>query len=645
MSSQLRKMAQYIAGLDITRDTQDSPSSEKENGAGGDNTNTNTFTFTSNFASAAGFSGEKKKKKSKDKEKRLPWEPRNEEEVPLERALRSRILKLSLDENVFLDDCRMSEKAKAQDAIDAAEQILQIDKNLRKQRFNLVPRVVSEEVFWINYFAAVERVRKHVVEEATRMREEEEGVVQRQASAAAAGNVAGEKENTSRLGSLDICSKKLRHVGLALETAKGFRRMQDMSEAGKPSTSSRATGKLGSIRRAMQAGKSMLARKMSGGGKQEELVNAVWDLFDPDASEEWDVTKAFFPSTFRLTSQIGGAGPTTFLGHLVMHMCKFSKMSEMSNFWMHVMDEIKWHWNNLKPIPRIPKEQAPDLSSCMLNQKLMLLNNCIARKSRYIARKRGPSENVPSHAKLKDGSCCERKGHTSAIEGLKMIETGEQVYIPVCQESPVLTEELMRETDEMIMKTGSVGPGLQQLLCDMQAFKAANPGCIIADFVRWYSPSDWIERDGEEACLSSRMQEPGNMWTVIWEKARPMPAVEQNPLFDMEYNGDMVVDALFEIAPSDLFEQLFIVAIVIRHALLEETAISIKDNDPDSKVMSGVEESEEFSINTCCRGMSESKIEKICTAYDTVDDFISDCKPVEHVEEDLDYEVNEWMVM
>ena len=43
--------------------------------------------------------------------------------------------------------------------------------------------------------------------------------------------------------------------------------------------------------------------------------------------------------------------------------------------------------------------------------------------------------------------------------------------------------------------------------------------------------------------------------------------------------------------------------------------------------------------------MSESKIEKICTAYDTVDDFISDCKPVEHVEEDLDYEVNEWMVM
>jgi len=31
------------------------------------------------------------------------------------------------------------------------------------------------------------------------------------------------------------------------------------------------------------------------------------------------------------------------------------------------------------------------------------------------------------------------------------------------------------------------------LLSDMEAFKAANPGCVLADFVRWYSPRDWIE--------------------------------------------------------------------------------------------------------------------------------------------------------
>lgn len=32
------------------------------------------------------------------------------------------------------------------------------------------------------------------------------------------------------------------------------------------------------------------------------------------------------------------------------------------------------------------------------------------------------------------------------------------------------------------------------LLSDMESFKAANPGCVLADFVRWHSPRDW---DGE----------------------------------------------------------------------------------------------------------------------------------------------------
>ena len=31
-----------------------------------------------------------------------------------------------------------------------------------------------------------------------------------------------------------------------------------------------------------------------------------------------------------------------------------------------------------------------------------------------------------------------------------------------------------------------------QLKSDMQAFKAANPGCVLEDFVRWRSPADWL---------------------------------------------------------------------------------------------------------------------------------------------------------
>lgn len=55
----------------------------------------------------------------------------------------------------------------------------------------------------------------------------------------------------------------------------------------------------------------------------------------------------------------------------------------------------------------------------------------------------------------------------------------------------------------------SVGAGCSQLLSDMQAFKAANPGCILEDFVRWHSPPDWepagdVERKEDDSDSSSR---------------------------------------------------------------------------------------------------------------------------------------------
>ena len=574
----------------------------------------------------------------------LPWQPRNESEIPLERLLRSKILKLSLDPNVWLEDYRESEKLCAQDAIEKAESIMHIDPALRKQRFNLVPKVIPEEEFWTRYFAAVERVRAHVVQDEKRRQaggEEEkvEEALQALARLSPTTSLDRSKDSDSgRLGALEMSSKQLRHLALALESAKGFRRMHDMSDAGKPTTSNATTGKLGTLRRAMEAGKTMLARKMSGGaGGHERLVNSVWSLFDPDAREsEWDEVKAYFPSTFRITAQVPGADPTSFLGFLVAEITKTQKMGEMSDMWVNIIEELRWHWKNLKPIPRVPRERAPELGSCPIHQKLMLLNNCIARKARARAKKGAAV--AASEAKLKDGTRVARVGHLTPLEGMTMIETGEPIFVPITQEGSVLTEELMRETEELISKTGTIGPGLQQLHCDMQAFKAANPGSVLSDFVRWYSPSDWIEGGPGEGRLSVRMSEEGNMWTELFGKAKAVPAEDQNPLFDMEYNGDLVVDALCEIAPSDLFEQLFIVAVILRHAILEEKAISVKEDDrtgSDSKVMAAVAESEEFFVSTCCRGMSESKIDKICSAYETVEDFIKNCMPIEHLDEEV----------
>lgn len=38
------------------------------------------------------------------------------------------------------------------------------------------------------------------------------------------------------------------------------------------------------------------------------------------------------------------------------------------------------------------------------------------------------------------------------------------------------------------------------LLSDMESFKAANPNGKIEDFIRWYSPRDWIESDQGMEC-------------------------------------------------------------------------------------------------------------------------------------------------
>ena len=46
------------------------------------------------------------------------------------------------------------------------------------------------------------------------------------------------------------------------------------------------------------------------------------------------------------------------------------------------------------------------------------------------------------------------------------------------------------------------------LLCsDMSAFKAANPGCALGDFVRWHSPRDWEGDSSGGGQLSARMQQ------------------------------------------------------------------------------------------------------------------------------------------
>lgn len=70
--------------------------------------------------------------------------------------------------------------------------------------------------------------------------------------------------------------------------------------------------------------------------------------------------------------------------------------------------------------------------------------------------------------------------------------------------------------------------------------QAANPGCSLEDFVRWYSPRDYVveevtDETGQTVVrgnLSARMKIPGNMWVEAWETAKATPARRQRRLFD-----------------------------------------------------------------------------------------------------------------
>ncbi|KAH6944669.1 hypothetical protein HPB50_004446 [Hyalomma asiaticum] len=141
-----------------------------------------------------------------------------------------------------------------------------------------------------------------------------------------------------------------------------------------------------------------------------------------------------------------------------------------------------------------------------------------------------------------------REGVLRRCGDMTLLGSNVPLYIPVTQEPAPMTEDMLEQHAEALVKLGSNPEGAvlrarMQSAClfsDMEAFKAANPGASLSDFVRWYSPRDWIaplvdQTTGqviEEGHLSHRMQLPGNTWQEVWETARPTPAHRQKRLFD-----------------------------------------------------------------------------------------------------------------
>ncbi|KAL6427603.1 hypothetical protein ACFW04_008819 [Cataglyphis niger] len=170
------------------------------------------------------------------------------------------------------------------------------------------------------------------------------------------------------------------------------------------------------------------------------------------------------------------------------------------------------------------------------------------------------SEEISSTRQLKAKHLLWNKpaGRLAKHPSLRLIQTGDPLYLPVTQDPVPKTEDQLEEDAQVMMQLGTDKYASEMrarmmsasLLSDMESFKAANPGAVLEDFIRWYSPRDWIDDEGIDEWgqgkghLSPRMMIPDNPWSTTWASAQPVPAHRQKRLFDDTREAEKVLHYL-----------------------------------------------------------------------------------------------------
>ncbi|KAJ0983032.1 hypothetical protein J5N97_011287 [Dioscorea zingiberensis] len=329
-------------------------------------------------------------------------------------------------------------------------------------------------------------------------------------------------------------------------------------------------------------------------------------------------------STMNLSREIHNAPPESFVARLSEVIGGFKSLQKMGSFWLCVVRDLRrLCFRSL--IVALPGNSAEVLATDSLDSLLNEANEGSELSYNLLG------TNQTFYARTKSGDYVLRLGADYPAENLTMLETGEPIYCPVTQEGPILTEEIIKQTEELVLSTGSVGAGCSQLLSDMQAFKAANPGCVLEDFIRWFSPPDWRESDSDNeenvsagdnstsrrGRLSRRMQEEGNLWRELWETAQPLPAIRQVPLFDEDLAVESILTTLEDITPSELFEQLFVCVLSSGFLIAEATLPT------DGNLSKLFKRCKDYVIATYQSGSPNENLADLCEVYETVEKIMT----------------------
>uniref|UniRef100_A0AC34QV35 Rab3 GTPase-activating protein catalytic subunit n=1 Tax=Panagrolaimus sp. JU765 TaxID=591449 RepID=A0AC34QV35_9BILA len=300
------------------------------------------------------------------------------------------------------------------------------------------------------------------------------------------------------------------------------------------------------------------------------------------------------------------------------------QIAAVCQIWKSFVESLRVYWDENQDLPSLKNVEVPDLSKCLLYQKIQMIQCCIeSRKKRYelydatknfATRDDEFYDASEEFMDADDGSSpiLEPEGRLHPVEGCNLLNYPDKpLYVPITQDRSPMTEDMLEEHAEFLASIPGedrVKAQLDVLLSDMQAFKAANPGCCLEDFVRWHSPRDFVDDDlNGSGHLSERMSMDDNVWRKTWDSARPIAVTHQARLFNESKEAEQIFHFFSNIKVFDLFKLIMPGALVTAvYRLLDEAeeCYSLIQNDFKSMVHQIVRYTQRQNIDDCLEALN-----------------------------------------
>lgn len=370
-------------------------------------------------------------------------------------------------------------------------------------------------------------------------------------------------------------------------------------------------------------------KKLAGPLKDNELAEMISYIF-PDMQSETLFAYSKTANKFD-PLRIKSAGHDSLVVRLscLLATCNshFGGKGGMAQLWANFTMELRYRLDNCLQIPGV-SSGFPDMRTCLLHQKLQMLNICMERRRiRECGMPFGTSEkdivemlnaedenqedegtddeffDCSDDESINSGGALKPLGRKSKLGDMKLIDSDEFLYVPATQDPVPKTEDQLLDDAEVMLKLGP-GSGLStQMMCsslrsDMESFKAANPNGKIVDFIRWYSPRDWEEETDEDGIvkgkLSPRMTAPDNTWQSVWKQAQPVPAYRQKRLFDDTNEALKVLHYLETRSIGEIYELTIV-------TLLHSAVLKLKDIITYSNILEAFNDQIEEILSDLCK--------------------------------------------